>query len=554
MVDLAAVDSDAVKLPLLGRCSRILCGCGPGLTAGPLMATSWSTKVYISNFHAPVTLLGILLIAVSVYDVLNIYPFAKWSDRGRANGWLFPSDSWGRRAPFATMGYPLLIVALFLVWVGPSTVEISGVAAAIWLFSMRFILATAATMYYMASSTSLYELFPSKDERTSVATYISLFALIGAMYGLVAVGAFVLSLSPGSTKERVTFFVVGLSSVVMTFGILPHISVMRSSCMVEPVKSPGRFKSVKVVWRSQSARNLLMARFLCLGSITVAISFMPFYLQYACNVSLENLGPINSLIIATNVFTRALMLPVHKWLVRRFCPSRGLMIAMIGATIVGTPFALVAYLTKDWRFLLILAFILGFNGGMVDIALRVLLGFVADQDQLTVSMQGRESSDDPSFIAPRRDGLFWSAWTLADVVAGMYTGVGTLIFGLAGFDAKYDDEGKSQPESAVFAITIFFLGVITVNYILTAVVLSRFPLKGERLKEVQARYEELFRALEISTSIRRSITGESSRSSSRSSRLSWKKPESNAPSGSRSVEAANVVIGADEATDEIMID
>jgi Na+/melibiose symporter-like transporter len=227
-------------------------------------------------------------------------------------------------------------------------------------------------------------------------------------------------------------------------------------------------------------------------------------LQYACDVSVENLGLANAAVLATNLLTRLLCLPLFNWLVRRFCPARLVSVSMIIAAITAAPVALATYLTKQWPLMIIAAFILAINGGIADICLRVLLGFVTDEDQVVRTMEGRDSSDDPCFIAPRRDGLFWSVWTLAEALAGLYIGVGTAVFGMAGLDGKLDDEGKSQPAAAVLAITIFFLGAVVLNYALAAFAMNGFPLRGERLAELQGRYEQLFRDVEKKTSFRRS--------------------------------------------------
>jgi Na+/melibiose symporter-like transporter len=469
---------------------------GHGLTVGPLLAIQYSPKVYITNFLAPATLLGVLMILVQIYDILNIYPIATWSDAGLLNGRFFPATFWGRRAPFAVMAYPLLAVAILFVWAGPPIIGFEGVFAAVWFFAMRFLLATGATCYFLSSSTSLFEMFPSRDERAAVSTFLGGFVLVGAVFGLVFVGRFVLSAQRGSKQETIIFVVVAIASLAMLTGIIPHASVMRKTYMVDPVKSPNVIGALKAIARSPSATNLMVARFLCLGVITTAIGTMPFYLQHACSVSIDDLGMINSLIIGINVITRATMLPVCNWAVRRFNPSRVLVITMVFAVAFGTPFALVAYFTSNWFWLCLLAFLLGFNGSMADIALRVLLGAVIDEDQVTETMKGRESSNDNSFVAPRRDGMFWFVWSMADVISGFYPGVFSVIIGLAGYDGRLDDDGESQPASAVLAITIFFLAVICINYILTAVVMNRFSLKDARLADVQKRYAELFQVME----------------------------------------------------------
>jgi len=222
---------------------------------------------------------------------------------------------------------------------------------------------------------------------------------------------------------------------------------------------------------------------------------------------------------------------------------------MIVGAIAAVPVLLASYLTSQWPMLIIVSFIFGFNGGMSDISLRVLLGFVTDEDQLVATKQGRDSSNDPSFIAPRRDGLFWSAWTLAEVFAGFYIGVGTVVFGMAGLDGKLD----TQPQSAVWAIALFILCVATLNYVLSAFVMLQFPLKGKRLAEVQEEYEQLFRAVEKSTSVRRATSKtpgpESSNGSKSVSIPMTRETESASGASSKSPDAAKPAT-PDDVTEE----
>jgi len=272
-------------------------------------------------------------------------------------------------------------------------------------------------------------------------------------------------------------------------------------------------QALKTVFSSKSAWPLMATRCLQMGIRDVAVIIMPFYLQYGCGVSVEELGKANSIMLGTQMVAQVLLLPLFEWLVRRHSPSRLVALSMIVAGILSTPILLVSNLTGRWSLLVLFTIIVAITQGIADISLSVLLGIVTDEDQVMATMNLRDVEGQASGIAPRRDGVFWSAWTLAESFASLVPALGTILFGLVGLDASLDDEGKSQPQRAVLTVTIFFVGTSIFLFLAAAFAISHFPLVGEKLAEVQSKYNNLFNDVVQRTSLQRSLASSISTSS-----------------------------------------
>lgn len=498
----------------LGRCSQLTCAGCHGVTFGAISAVwAYSPKIYITNFQADATVLGMVMVVVQVYEALIIHPIAKWSDAGKANCRLIPIEWWGRRAPFALIACPILILGVLATWITPTRVDLTAGAMALWYGGARLLDRTAKACYFVASETSTNELFPTKDERVAVAMYRQGFNMIGILF-VVFVGNFALSVEPGTADEKATFLCIGGVSAVIALMMVPHVFEMRKTSIIEPVHDkPNIVQALKIVFSSKSAWPLMATRCLQMGIRDVAVIIMPFYLQYGCGVSVEELGKANSIMLGTQMVAQVLLLPLFERLVRRHSPSRLVALSMIVAGILSTPILLVSNLTGRWSLLVLFTIIVAITQGIADISLSVLLGIVTDEDQVMATMNLRDVEGQASGIAPRRDGVFWSAWTLAESFASLVPALGTILFGLVGLDASLDDEGKSQPQRAVLTVTIFFVGTSIFLFLAAAFAISHFPLVGEKLAEVQSKYNDLFNDVVQRTSLQRSLASSISTSS-----------------------------------------
>jgi glycoside/pentoside/hexuronide:cation symporter, GPH family len=104
--------------------------------------------------YLPVTLVGLLLTVVSLWDAV-IDPFiGHWSDSLRSR--------WGRRRPFLIFAAPVCVAALILIWMPPAG---STFVTAAYFLVIMLIFFTSFSLVGIPYDGTLPEMAPTNQER-----------------------------------------------------------------------------------------------------------------------------------------------------------------------------------------------------------------------------------------------------------------------------------------------------------------------------------------------------------------------------------------------------
>lgn len=471
-----------------GCCAKLLCGVGHGFVVTSMLCGGvHGPKIYITNFGAQPVVFSIVLFLSQIYDAVNVVPVARWSDAGKLNGACFPIDGWGRRAPFALLGLPLLGLGAFLGWVGAA--GLGAVAAALWFGLAKFLIATGSTFFYMASTSSMFELFPLKGERVTVTSLMSAFVMLGVIIALVVFSKIAFSVAPGSDAQNKTFFLLGVISCSVIIFAIPHVCIMRRTQIKETAGSPTLCYCIKTAWGNQSMKYLVTSYWLYNGVVNICISLMPFYLQYGCGIPADELGNPLAAVMGSHVMGRILLLAPGAWLTRRFHPASAIASSMVFCVSVCTPIFIISITSDSWWMLCIVGVVLALNFGIADVGFKVLLGWVIDEDQVVRTEIGIENGN-PEYLAPRRDGIFWCVHTFFQVLGQLFLSLGLGLFGV------FSMESFEQPRTQTMAIIGYFFSVTILNQFIVAAVLFKFPLKGQRLEDIDKKYQVNFEKMQ----------------------------------------------------------
>jgi len=396
-------------------------------------------------------------------------------------------NRWGRRAPFAVLALPLLGFGAFLAWNPPASLGPIGVA--LWFGFAKFFISTGSTFFFMASTSSMMEIFPVKKERVTVSGLMAYHVMLGLTIAMVLFAKIAFSVDPGSDEQDSTFFVLGVASAALVLLAIPHVFVMTKTKVRDISVSPTLSYCVKTSLGNLSMRYLVIGQFLYSGCVTTATSLMPFYLQYACNIPAKDLGGPLAAVMSAHIGGRMMLALPQALLMRIMHPAKTVACSMLFCAVVCAPLIILSYTLDKWTLNLIVAGVMAINFGLTDIAMKVLLGWVVDEDQVLMTDKGKAGGD-PEFLAARRDGVFWCVHSSAQVLGGLFLPIGLAIFG------HFSSDSFEQPKTQARAIVGYFLFVMVVNQLIVAVLMMMFPLKGERLEEINEKYQENFAKLQ----------------------------------------------------------
>jgi glycoside/pentoside/hexuronide:cation symporter, GPH family len=418
------------------------------LAMTPLLA--FIPSFYAKDFGLPLQMVGLILFATRITDVITDPLIGTWSDRTRSR--------FGRRKPFMLLGMPVLMVSAWMVFAPP--VAVTPLYALIWL-SLIYLGFTLMDIPHRAWGADLVSGY---DGRTRIVAFreaagmgSSLLALIIILVApMIGMGA-----TADTLRIMAILFVVGLP---VLYGI---------ALVVTPEPAPDHLSEAPVSFKETLAALMENRAFLwLLGGLTVLMggAIIGASLHLIVMESYFGIRPLFPVILAAETIAGLVSAPFWVWLSRRIGKHRALAIGTLAMGLLSLPIPLLG--KENWQIYAACIVVRGFAGGALAILVASMLADVTDVD---LERTGRS-----------RRGLFAAMVSMVGK-AGAALGVfaGTALPPLFGFQPA---NPANSPE-ALQALIIVYAWVPAVVMGASSFFFWRYPLTRARQLELRARIE-----------------------------------------------------------------
>ncbi|MFM7119575.1 MAG: MFS transporter [Gammaproteobacteria bacterium] len=420
------------------------------LTEMPLAMAATPMALFIAPFYSrdmglSLAAVGTILMLARISDVFTDPLVGQLSDRTRTR--------WGRRKPWILVGAPLLVLSVWMLFVPAPPV--SNGYFAFWLITLWLGWTFVGIPFYAWGA----ELSPDYHERTRIASIRMALGLIGTLIAIVVPLITGATLGYGYDVDE-SMHVIAICATVLIVIALPLIAQVPEAPPIE-TRRIRLIDGMRVMWANGPFRRLMFG--FTLAALGPAIGG-PLYILFVVHVLEANVAS-NVVLL---VFYVANLLGVAVWgaVARRVGKRNAWLAGMVTVLIAQPGYWFLG--AGDLYWMMVVFFILGIGIGSFNALPAAMKADVVDIDRL-------ESGED-------RTGLFFSVWSLANKLVLAFA-AGLVLNLLALFD--FQAAGNNGPDQ-IMALRVIFIFLPVFFYVLAFMVMWRYPITEERVREVQA--------------------------------------------------------------------
>jgi len=398
--------------------------------------------------------IGIAATIYAIWNALNDPLFGYITDNTRSKR--------GRRIPYMRFTAPFLALTFILVWFAPPK---AGQQTLFWWMLITMLLYdTCYTIIGLVYSALLPEVTESDAQRNGLQVSSSLFAMLGTLLGFL-IPDFVRPKTGESSLVPlyIAMIVVGVVGMGLILITTYKIKERREFVLVdEPVPL---WEAIKFTFTSKSFLILVSENFMAILMSSLILGSIYYLADYvmgwpAIQLLIFLFIPLIIGIPLTSLF--------RKWL--GVVGAQQFLLVMAGISLVA-----IAFVPKPLIPVCIALAGLGLSGPQT--LSNVLFAQVADEDELRSGQ--------------RREGAFFGVNALITKPAqSIAIWITPFILERTNFVTRASNLGEiflNQPSEAIMGIKIFSGLIPGVACLLGALILVWYPLRGERLKEIQQR-------------------------------------------------------------------
>ncbi|MEJ5310676.1 MAG: MFS transporter [Anaerolineae bacterium] len=368
----------------------------------------------------------------------------------------------GRRIPYMRYTAPFLALTFILVWFAPRGAGSSTLFA--WMLGTMLLYDTAYTIIGLVYSALLPEVSESDAERNGLQISSSLFGLLGMILGFVIPDFFrpKAGTSPSFAPLQISMIVVGIFSAAMI--IITTLRV-RERPEFHRVDEPLKLgPAIKYTFTSRAFLILVAQNFMSILMQSLLLGALFYVADYVLQTS-------SILLIACLFIPLIIGVPMTAVLRRR--------LGVVGAQqtlLVIAGVALVSIMLVPTALIPVCLVLAGFGLAGPQTLTNVLFAEVADEDELRSGV--------------RREGAFFGVNALLTKPAqSVALALLPYILQVTNFVTREANQGQiflNQPVSALWGIKALVGLIPGCAMLLGALILTRFPLRGDYLRKVQA--------------------------------------------------------------------
>ncbi len=397
--------------------------------------------------------IGLASLIYAIWNALNDPLFGYLTDNTRSKR--------GRRIPFMRYTAPFLALTFALVWLAPRGAGQPILFA--WMLGTMLLYDTCYTMIGLVYSALLPEVTESDADRTGLQISASLLGLLGTLLGFVIPDLF----RPKAGADlsflplQVSMIVVGLVSAILV--VLTTLKVKERPEFHLGDQPLPLGQAIRFTFTSRSFLVLAVANFMSILVSSLVMSVLFYLADYVMQMS-------SMILLAALFIPLVIGVPLTQPLRAR--------LGVVGAqqcllVIAGVGLVLLAFVPKP--LVLVCLAIAGFGLSGPQTLTNVLFAQVADEDELRSGV--------------RREGAFFGVNALITKPAqSVALALVPFILEATHFVTRDANGGQiflSQPGSAVTGIRLLSGLIPGVALLLGALILTRFPLRGQRLAQMQ---------------------------------------------------------------------
>jgi GPH family glycoside/pentoside/hexuronide:cation symporter len=220
------------------------------------------------------------LLLPEIYIIIAFGFYAIWNAiNDPLFGWLSDKTNtrWGRRIPYYWIFVPVMTVSFLLLWVGPSTTEVSDFIVFLWLLITMCMYDTAFTAVLLVWSALGQEMSMDHRVRANIQIYTLIFGLAGTLVALILPMLFLEQAGRG-----------GFIFLAIILAIIQFITMMTTSFTVKEklefsqVDKPlGLVDAVKHTFKSKSFIIAVTMNFGLIFTQSILYGNLFFYTYYA---------------------------------------------------------------------------------------------------------------------------------------------------------------------------------------------------------------------------------------------------------------------------------
>lgn len=401
---------------------------------------------------------GALLTLAKLYNVFVDVPIGLASDHTRSR--------WGRRRPWMLVG-SFLCAAAFVLMFNVPTGDGSGSAASAYVLGTLLFYATAYSMFNVPYMAMPGEMSGSYHERTAIMSFRVVFIQFGYLIGVGLAQRLAQALGNGAEGYGVVGWVLGIAAGVAM--LASFFGTARARTVERPAV---RYTAMEQLRSALSNKPFLLLSAFKLLTLFSGATVTTTLLYFIKNI----LGHDQGIMLWWSVaHSLAALVTVPLFWVKlsaRIGKHRALMIATLGFMLVALSW-LVAVPGESEVWFALRAFLLGtFAAGKLLLGMT-LLPDIMEYDTLRTGM--------------RREGVFSGAYSLVEKSAfALSPFVLSIVLATFGYQESVNNAIVQQSEQALMGIYLNIAIIPAICNGVAALVLLRYDLTEERLKELRA--------------------------------------------------------------------
>ena len=419
---------------------------------------------YFAIIGLPILYISIGFMIWSVWNAFNDPLLGYLSDRTHTK--------WGRRYPYIMVGLIPLAIVMFFVFTPPKTYGVTDLTTNLLYFIAIIIIFELFYTMFSLNTTSLFpEVFTNLEERTKANNIRQTFTIIALLFAFILPGFIIPDYSdPKYIREYSILGIVLTIMVLITGLIFLKFGPREKPEFQEDYKNaPGLGKSIKMCLSNKSFRRYIPTEVAVWFVFGMVPTILPLYAKFVLGVndSLLISLMIGLAFISAAIFINILWRPV----VQKIGPRKAWLYAIVIWIATTIPFIFITDAVSGF----VIFFLLGIGFGGTLYVIDIIVADIVDEEEMITGMR-REAG----YYGVNALCLRFTTILIFLSISIVFTNVGWAVY-----------EPENVTPQVILGLRILMAVFPIMALLIGFVSMYRYPLDGERLKNVKEKLEVL---------------------------------------------------------------